>query len=59
LNPTFAGKISLNSFFWFITETLSCGLLGPEIDGTTEAKSSSKDSPVYTGSFWFPVKKRP
>jgi len=46
LNPVLLVKSSDHSFFYSETETLSWGLLGPEIEGATAFKSNSKTSPV-------------
>jgi hypothetical protein len=59
LNPAGLVKISLNSFFYSVTFTLSCGLFGPEIQGTTLASANSREAPVYTGSLFFPSKNKP
>lgn len=59
LNPAGLVKISLNSFFYAEIATLSCGLFGPEIQGTTLARSNSREAPVYTGSLFFPSKNKP
>jgi hypothetical protein len=59
LNPAGLVKISLNSFFYAEIATLSCGLFGPEIQGTTLARSNSRDSPVYTGSLFLASNHKP
>lgn len=59
LNPAGLVKISLNSFFYSLIVTLSCGLFGPEIQGTTLARSNSRETPVYTGSLFFASNHKP
>lgn len=46
MNPTLLVKFYLNSAAYSVKGTLSWGLLGPEIEGTTDPKFNSKDSPV-------------
>jgi len=46
LKPTLLVNNYGNSLGYSVTETLSWGLLGPEIEGYTEDKSNSKTSPV-------------
>ena len=44
LNPTLLGTQAVKSFLTSESGTLSCGLLGPEIRGSTVDKSSSRTS---------------
>lgn len=44
LNPTLFGTQAVKSFLTYESGTLSCGLFGPEMHGSTVAKSSSRTS---------------
>ena len=44
LNPTLLGTQSVKSFLTSERDILSCGLLGPEMQGSTADKSNSRTS---------------
>jgi hypothetical protein len=48
LNPTLFGTHAEKSFLTYDNGTLSCGLLGPDIHGSTVDKSNSKISVNWT-----------
>lgn len=48
LNPTLFGTHAVKSFLTYESGTLSCGLFGPEMHGSTDDKSSSMTSVNWT-----------
>ena len=54
MNPTLLVKHDYQSYFMSFKLTLSCGLLGPDKQGSTVDKSNSIIAPENSGSTYFP-----